>query len=241
MPEPFARVRACVFDAYGTVFDFNSAVARHAAALGPRAAQLSELWRARQVQYSWLRSLMGAYDPFWTVTGEALDFAMASLGVADSSLRDKLLTAYRSLDTFPEVPAMLDAIRSMGLRTAILSNGDPEMLQDAARNAGVADRFEALLSIDEVRIYKTSPRTYQIVLDRLGVGRDEVCFLSSNGWDAHGAAYFGFDTVWVNRAGAPDERLPGELAAELPDLSGLPELLGRAQDRPPAAQRFLSG
>lgn len=237
MRQPLTNVRACVFDAYGTVFDFNSAVARHAATLGPRAVQLSELWRARQVQYSWLRSLMGAYDPFWTVTGEALDFAMASLGVADAALRDQLLTAYRSLDAFPEVPAMLDAVRRMGLRTAILSNGDPQMLGDAARNAGLADRFEALLSIDDVRIYKTSPRAYQIVLDRLGVTRDEVCFLSSNGWDAHGAAYFGFDTVWVNRAGAPDERLPGQLAAQLPDLAGLPDLLARARDQGPPAHR----
>jgi len=229
MSTHFSAIRACVFDAYGTVFDFNSAVARHRARVGPMADQLSELWRSKQIQYSWLRSLMGAYAPFWTVTTEALQHSMAALGLSDPQIEKLLMQAYLELEAFAEVPAMLDELRAMNLRTAILSNGNPEMLEAAARNAGLADRFEALLSIDEARIYKTSPRTYQIVLDRLGLRREEVCFLSSNCWDAHGAAYFGFDVAWVNRSGAPDDHLPGHIAAELRSLAGLPELLRAAR------------
>jgi 2-haloacid dehalogenase len=229
MSPPFSRIKVCVFDAYGTLFDFNSAVARHRAAIGPQADKLSELWRAKQIQYTWLRSLMGVYDPFWTVTREALDHSMAALGVADAATADRLMNAYRALDAFPEVPAMLDAVAAMGLRTAILSNGDPGMLQDAVHNAGLDGRFEALLSVDEVRIYKVAPQAYQLVLDRMGVAADEVCFQSSNCWDAHGAAHFGFDVAWVNRAGAPDDRLPGRIAVELRDLSGLADLLSKAR------------
>ena len=124
---------------------------------------------------------------------------------------------------------MLDAIAAMGLRAAILSNGNPDMLHAAVRNAGLDGRFEALLSVDEVRIYKVAPPAYRLVLDRLGVSAGEVCFLSSNCWDAHGAAHFGFDVAWVNRAGAPDDRLPGRISAELRDLSGLPNLLRKAR------------
>jgi 2-haloacid dehalogenase len=226
---PFSRTKVCVFDAYGTLFDFNSAVARHRDVVGPRADQLSELWRSKQIQYTWLRSLMGVYDPFWTVTREALDHSMAALGIDGSAIADSLMTAYRSLSAFPEVPAMLDAIAAMGLRTAILSNGDPGMLQDAVRHAGLDGRFEALLSVDDVRIYKVAPPAYQLVLDRLDVAANEVCFLSSNCWDAHGAATFGFDVAWVNRANAPDDRLPGRIAAELRDLAALPDLLRKAQ------------
>lgn len=229
MSTPFSRTKVCVFDAYGTLFDFNSAVARHRDAIGPQADKLSELWRSKQIQYTWLRSLMGVYDPFWTVTREALDHSMAALGVADAGIADRLMDAYRSLSAFPEVPAMLDAIAAMGLRAAILSNGNPGMLQDAVHNAGLDGRFEALLSVDEVRIYKVAPPAYQLVLDRLGVAANEVCFLSSNCWDAHGAARFGFDVAWVNRAQAPDDRLPGRIAAELRDLGGLPGLLHKAR------------
>ena len=230
MSTPFSRSKVCVFDAYGTVFDFNSAVAQHREAIGPNADRLSELWRSKQIQYTWLRSLMGAYDPFWTVTREALRHSMTALGIADVTIEERLMQAYLTLDAFPEVPAMLEELRVMNLRTAILSNGNPQMLEAAARNAGLADQFEALISIDDARIYKTSPQTYQLVLDKLGVQRHEVCFLSSNCWDAHGAAYFGFDVAWVNRANAPDDNLPGRLAAELHDLAALPQLLHRARD-----------
>ena len=216
----------CVFDAYGTLFDFNSAVARHRAAIGPRADALADLWRLKQIQYTWLRNSMGTYAPFWQVTGEALDHCLEAHGIADPEVRDKLMSAYLALDPFPEVPAMLDRLMRAGVRLAILSNGNPEMLDPMVAASGLGDRFEAVLSVDAVGVYKVAPEVYRLVEARCGVTPDKVCFLSSNCWDAHGAAHFGFRTVWVNRAGAPDDRLPGKPVAQLRDLSSLPTLLG---------------
>ena len=218
----------CVFDAYGTLFDFNSAVARHRAAIGPKADQLSEMWRTKQIQYTWLRNSMGAYAPFWQVTGEALDHCLAATGIADPAVREKLLGAYLALDPFPEVPAMLDRLRAAGKRLVILSNGNPEMLDPMVAASGLADRFEAVLSVDSCKVFKVDPRAYELVEARCRVKPGRVCFLSSNCWDAHGAARFGFNVLWVNRAGAPDDNLPGTLSGQLKDLSRLPELLGVA-------------
>jgi len=219
-------IELCVFDAYGTLYDFNSAVARHRAAVGPKADALSEMWRSKQIQYTWLRNGMGAYAPFWQVTGEALDHCLAAQGVADPSVRERLMGAYRALDPFPEVPAMLDRLKRAGMRLAILSNGNPEMLDPMVRASGLADRFEAVLSVDAVGVFKVDPRTYALVEARCDVKPGKVCFLSSNCWDAHGAARFGFNTVWVNRTGAPDDNLPGKLVTQVKDLSALPPLLG---------------
>jgi 2-haloacid dehalogenase len=218
----------CVFDAYGTLFDFNSAVARHRAVIGPRADALSEMWRSKQIQYTWLRNGMGAYAKFWQVTGEALDHCLAAQGIAEPAVREKLMGAYLALDAFPEVPAMLDRLKVAGKRLAILSNGNPEMLEPMFAASGLADRFEAVLSVDAAGIFKPDARTYRLVEQRCGVAPAKVCFLSSNCWDAHGAAHFGFATVWINRGGAPDDRLPGAPVAELRDLSRLPCLLGVA-------------
>ena len=218
-------IAICVFDAYGTLFDFNSAVARHRSAIGPKADALSEMWRTKQIQYTWLRNSMGAYAPFWQVTGEALDNCLASVGISDKSVRDKLMNAYLALDPFPEVPAMLDKLRRAGKRLAILSNGNPEMLDPMVKASGLADRFEAVLSVDAAKVFKVDPRTYTLVEQRLGVKPGNVCFLSSNCWDAHGAARFGFNVVWVNRASAPDDNLPGKFVAQVKDLSFLPALL----------------
>ncbi|MFI4998812.1 MAG: haloacid dehalogenase type II [Reyranellales bacterium] len=218
----------CVFDAYGTLFDFNSAVARHRAAIGPKADSLAEMWRTKQIQYTWLRNSMGAYAKFWQVTGEALDHCLAAHGIADRSVRDKLMGAYLALDPFPEVPAMLERLKRAGVRLAILSNGNPEMLDPMVAASGLAGRFEAVLSVDAVGVYKVAPEVYRLVEARCGVKPAKVCFLSSNCWDAHGAAHFGFKTVWVNRAGAPDDNLPGTPVAKVKDLSHLPALLGVA-------------
>jgi 2-haloacid dehalogenase len=218
----------CVFDAYGTLFDFNSAVARHRAAIGTKADQLSEMWRAKQVQYTWLRNSMKSYAPFWQVTGEALDHCLAAQGITAPGVREKLLGAYLALDPFPEVPAMLDRLRAAGKKLAILSNGNPEMLDPMVAASGLADRFDAVLSVDKCKVFKVDPRAYELVEARCGVKPRNVCFLSSNCWDAHGAALFGFNVQWVNRAGAPDDNLPGTLAGQLKDLSGLPALLGVA-------------
>jgi len=228
MTNPLAGIEICVFDAYGTLYDFNSAVARHRAAIGAKADALSEMWRLKQIQYTWLRNGMGDYAPFWQVTGEALDHCLAAQGIADPSVREKLMGAYLALDPFPEVPAMLDRLRGAGIRCAILSNGNPAMLEPMVEASGLADRFEAVLSVDAARVFKVDPRTYALVEARCDVKPEKVCFLSSNCWDAHGAARFGFNVVWVNRAGAPDDNLPGQPTAQVKDLSFLPSLLGVA-------------
>jgi 2-haloacid dehalogenase len=226
MSLALAGTEICVFDAYGTLFDFNSAVARHRAVIGSKADALADMWRAKQIQYTWLRNSMGAYDKFWQVTGEALDHCLAAHGIASAAIRDKLMSAYLSLDPFPEVLAMLDALKRAGKRLAILSNGNPEMLDPMVAASGLAGRFEAVLSVDAAKVFKPDPRVYRLVEARCGVTPDKVCFLSSNCWDAHGAAHFGFATVWVSRAAAPDDNLPGKTVATVKDLSQLPSLLG---------------
>jgi len=229
MTEPrLTDIEMCVFDAYGTLFDLHSAVARHRAAVGPKADALSEMWRSKQIQYTWLRNSMGDYAPFWQVTGEALDHCLAAQGIVDPSVREKLMSAYRTLDPYPEAAATLDRLRRAGVRCAILSNGNPGMLEPMVQASGLADRLEAVLSVDAVKVFKVDPRTYSMVEARCGVKPAKVCFLSSNCWDAHGAARFGFNVVWVNRASAPDDNLPGKLAAQVKDLSFLPSLLGVA-------------
>ena len=225
MSEPLSGTEICVFDAYGTLFDFNSAVAHHRGAVGPKADALSDLWRSKQIQYTLLRNSMAAYAKFWQVTGEALDHSLAAHGIEDSGVRDKLMSAYLALDPFPEVPATLDRLKRAGVRLAILSNGNPEMLDRMVAASKLADRFEAVLSVDAVKVFKPDPKVYRLVEARCGVKPDKVCFLSSNCWDAHGAAYFGFPAVWVNRAGAPDDNLPGTLSNQIRDLSHLPALL----------------
>src|SRR5215831_19503217 len=146
MSAALAGTELCVFDAYGTLFDFNSSVARHRALIGPKAEALADLWRAKQIQYTWLRNSMGTYAKFWQVTGEALDHCLAAHGVTDPVVRQKLMQAYLALDPFPEVPAMLDTLRRAGKRLAILSNGNSEMLDPMVKASGLADRFEAVIS-----------------------------------------------------------------------------------------------
>ena len=218
-------VEACVFDAYGTLFDVHSAVGRHRERLGAAADPVSAAWRARQLQYTWLRSLMRRWTDFAEVTADALDFALDEAGVADGALRRDLLAAYRSLECYPEVTGVLDALRGAGMRTAILSNGSREMLDAAVASAGLASRLDAVLSVDDVRVYKPHPDVYRLACDRLGVRREAICFLSSNAWDAAGAATFGFRVVWVNRFGQARERLPDAPEAEVETLDPLPGLV----------------
>lgn len=200
-----ARAGAVIFDAYGTLFDVHSAVARHTAAIGPDAARFSETWRAKQLEYSWVLSLAGRYEPFWTLTEKALDYAFARFPNVDSSIRPLLLEAYRTLDAYPEVRTTLRALRTRGLKTGILSNGDPAMLNAAVDSAGLGEDLDAVLSVDAARVFKTSPRTYELVLKALSITANDVVFVSSNRWDIAGAAAFGFRAVWVNRLGLPDE------------------------------------
>lgn len=219
-------IRACVFDAYGTLFDVHSAVAGLRERIGPKAEELSQLWRVKQLEYTWLRALMDRHADFWQVTGEALDHACARLAIDPAPIRAPLMQAYRSLDAYPEVPAMLERLRRGGLRLAILSNGEPGMLAEGARSAGIESLLDAVLSVEEIGVYKPHPRVYRLATGRLGVRADEVAFMSSNAWDVHGAACFGLRPVWINRSGAPRERLPEGPEQELRDLSGLPGLLG---------------
>ena len=229
MPPPhLAPIDAVVFDAYGTLFDVNSAAARWRDALGPQADAFSATWRRKQLEYSWLRSLMGAHADFWQVTAEALDFACERHGLADAALRNRLLESYRVLSAYPEVPAMLRAIRAAGFKTAILSNGAPAMLQAAVDSAGLAAHFDAVLSVEDAGVFKPHPHVYRLAVVALGVAAERICFVSSNGWDAAGAAHFGFRIVWVNRAGEPRERLPAGPEIELGDLAALPQCVARS-------------
>ena len=225
MKAGMTGIEACVFDAYGTLFDVHSAVARLRARIGDRAEALSQLWRSKQLEYTWLRALMGRHADFWQVTGDALDHALACTGV-DTTWREPLMQAYLTLDAYPEVPDALRRLRAGGLRTMILSNGEPGMLRAAARSAGIAELLDAILSVEEVGIFKPHPKVYRLAVDRLAVRPDQIAFQSSNAWDVSGAAAFGLRAVWINRLGQPPERLPGAAEHELRDLSGLPALLG---------------
>jgi 2-haloacid dehalogenase len=215
-----------VFDAYGTLFDVASAAERAGDALGDRWRALAETWRAKQLQYTWLRSLMGRHADFRQVTADGLDFALASLGIDDPPLRRRLLDLYERLDAYPEAREALSRLRSGGRKLAILSNGSPPMLESAVRSAGLADLLDAVLSVESVGIYKPAPPVYGLAPRRLGVVPAEVAFVSSNGWDVHGASAFGFRVAWCNRSGQPAERLPGRPDAEIRSLAELPALLG---------------
>lgn len=223
--SPLAGVRACVFDAYGTLFDLINPVAARAARIGDKAEALSELWRRKQLEYSWLRSLMGQHADFWQVTGEALDYAMAALGVEDLALRADLMELYLSIPTYEEVPETLAALKAAGVRTGVLSNGSPMMLTSAVGCAEIAPSLDVVLSVEEVGVYKPDARVYQLACDRLRLEPGQIAFFSSNAWDIAGAASFGFRAVWCNRAGAPPERLPGAPVAEIRNLSEVPPLL----------------
>ncbi|HTZ80179.1 MAG TPA: haloacid dehalogenase type II [Stellaceae bacterium] len=226
MATALARTAACVFDAYGTLFDILSASNRCRDALGDKTEALGALWRTRQLEYSWLRSLMGAHADFWQVTGESLDYAMASLGIENPALRERLMQLFRNIEAYADARRVLEALKRAGRPAAILSNGSPEMLDAATRSAGIGALLDHLISIEEAGIYKPHARVYQLVPKRLGLPAERICFVSSNGWDAAGAAHFGFQAVWANRGGLPRERLPGNLAAEIKDLDALPALLG---------------
>jgi 2-haloacid dehalogenase len=225
-------IRACVFDAYGTLFDV-SAAARQAAAEPGRARlaavwpRLAADWRHKQLSYSWLRAITGAHADFWVVTQDALDWAMEANGLADPELRERLLALYWQLEAYPEVPEVLAGLRARGLGTAILSNGSPEMLRGAVASALLDDLLDDLLSVEAVGVFKPHASVYALVPERFACAPAEILFVSSNGWDAAGAAGFGFVTAWVNRADEPVDRLPWRPHHVLPDLTAIPDLAAR--------------
>jgi 2-haloacid dehalogenase len=217
-----------VFDAYGTLFDVHAAIGRHRAVAGPDAERLSELWRVKQLEYSWTLTLAGHYEDFWTLTGRALDFALTRFPAVDRALKPALMEAYRKLDAFADARTVLSALKTRGHATAILSNGSPAMLSAAVDAAKLDQDLDAVLSVDAIRMYKPRPEVYRLVTDHFGVAAPEVIFVSSNRWDVMGASTFGFRTAWVNRARMPDEYsgLGPELV--LADLGGLMALAGTA-------------
>jgi 2-haloacid dehalogenase len=221
------NIDACVFDAYGTLFDFNSAASAAKDELGDDWQQLSDLWRLKQLQYTWLRGLAQHHADFWQVTGDALDFALATLKIDRPGLRDRLMNLYLQLSTYPEVPAMLRELKGRGMKLAILSNGSPPMLAAVVRNSGLDDVFDAVLSVEEVGVYKPHPSVYGLAAERLGIAPARICFLSSNGWDAYSAKAFGFKVVWCNRFGQAPERIPATPDGEITDLSALPGIVSQ--------------
>lgn len=222
----FDDIGACVFDAYGTLFDVHSAVRRGGSALGDKAETVSALWRQKQLEYTWLRSLMGEHADFWQVTGEGLDYALGAHGVDDPALHAHLMNLYLSLEAYPDVAEALARLRAGAKKTAILSNGTPRMLGAAAESAGLDNLLDATLSVEDVGVYKPDRRVYQLAVDRLGLEARRIAFVSTNAWDACGAAHFGFAVAWLNRFQQQRERLPGAPAATITTLSELPGLLG---------------
>ena len=218
-------IRACVFDAYGTLFDVNSAAEAESEALGDQWKPLADIWRTKQLQYTWLRSLMCRYADFEQITAEALDVAMAETGLDDSVLRQRLIDLYQRLDAYPEVQSTMEQLKQRGLQLAILSNGTPGMLAAACENAGIAHLLNAVLSVEAIQTFKPDPAVYQLALDHFGLAPREICFLSSNSWDAYAAKAFGFRVLWCNRFGQPPERIPETPDGEIKDLRDLLEWL----------------
>ncbi|WP_170365323.1 haloacid dehalogenase type II [Ruegeria arenilitoris] len=225
-------ITTCVFDAYGTLFDVAAAARQAAAepgqdALRDKWPELANHWRLKQLQYTWLRAVADAHADFWDVTQDGLDWALEATGLqGDPALRQRLLDLYWELQAYPEVPAILKALKDGGMQTAILSNGSPPMLEGAVRSAGIGGVLDDILSVESVGVFKPHARVYDLVCDRFGCERSNVLFVSSNGWDAAGASGYGFVTAWVNRAGEPMDRLPWTPAHVLSDLTSIPELAG---------------
>lgn len=215
------HIGAYVFDAYGTLFDVHAAVRKHADRIGPDGQRLSEIWRAKQLEYSWVLTLMGSYHDFWVLTERALDYAFAAVPSADKSMRKTLLDAYWSLDCYPEVPKVLRALKERGTRIAILSNGSPGMLAAAVKSAALDTVIDHVFSVDEIRKFKAAPDVYDMVTTAWRLYPDAISFQSSNRWDVAGAQKFGFRTVWINRSGAPDEYPDNPPALVLSTLEGL--------------------
>jgi 2-haloacid dehalogenase len=218
---PLRGVQACVFDAYGTLFDFAAAARR---VLGDDTSFIT-LWRDKQLQYTWLRAAQDQHADFWQVTGDALDFALETI-IGKSDLRDQLMSLFLTLDPFPEVPNVLRKLKTAGMRTAILSNGSPAMLDAAVKAARLQPLLDAVLSVEEVGVYKPHPKVYQLAVDRLSIPASAITYQSSNAWDAYAASAFGMQVVWCNRYGERRERLPGSPDREIASLAQLPALVG---------------
>jgi 2-haloacid dehalogenase len=225
---PLTGVNACVFDAYGTLFDFASAARNCREVPAEKNAALTALWRDKQLQYTWLRAVQGLHADFWQVTGDALDYSLDTLGLDRPGLRDRLMQLYLELEPFPEVPEVLRRLKRAGMCTAILSNGTPKMLEILVQASKLDSLLDAVLSVEGAGVYKPHRKVYQLAVDRLGVPAAAIAFQSSNAWDAWAAKAFGMQVVWCNRYGQRRERLPGDPDREIRTLSELPRLVGVA-------------
>jgi len=216
--------RVAIFDAYGTLLDVNAAMRAHAGRLGPDWERISQEWRAKHMEYTWVRSLAGPaqHRDFWALASESLGVVAARHGVNDAALLADVLSAYRRLAPYPEVADMLRGLRDKRIGRAILSNGEPAMLAEATQAAGIADLLDAIQSVESVGVYKPDPRVYRLATERFGLPASEMAFFSSNPWDAFGARAFGFRVFWVNRGGQPDEYGLRGTATELRDLRNVP-------------------
>lgn len=216
-----APIDACVFDAYGTLFDISSVARGAQDALGDDWRALSDLWRTKQLQYTWLRGLAGHHADFWQVTQDALQVSLDTLGLHQPGLHDRLMQLYLRIEAYPEVIPTMQALRARGLKTAILSNGSPMMLAAAVQNAGLGDVLDAVLSVESVGVFKPHPSVYQLAADHFATQPQRICFLSSNGWDAYSAKAFGFQVLWCNRFGQAPERIPSQPDGSITDLSAM--------------------
>ena len=204
------KIKACIFDAYGTLFDVNAACRELSMEVGGNWEKLASLWRLRQVEYTWLRNSMDEYIDFWQITSDALDYAMETLGIENNELREQLLNLYLKLEAYPEVKVLLTKLKQRGLKTGILSNGSMKMLNSAVDNANIREYLDEILSVEECEIYKPSSKVYDLVKIKMKINKENVLFFSSNAWDMHAASNYGFKTIWVNRFNNKLERLPGK-------------------------------
>lgn len=219
-------IQACVFDAYGTLFNVATPVEKLATEIGDKAQDLAPLWRRKQLEYTWLRSLMGVHADFWHVTRDALDYALKQLEINDTGLADELMTLFLKLDAYPDAIEGLTAVKKKGRRTAILSNGSPSMLDSIVRHAGLDKLVDQVLSVEEVGIYKPSRRVYRLAMQKLTIqDAPSVCFVSANTWDAQAAAQFGFQTVRISRTPTIDDNIPGKPARIIDSLTALADLV----------------
>jgi 2-haloacid dehalogenase len=210
-----------VFDAYGTLFDVHSAIARFREQAGPEADRMSEIWRTKQLEYTWTLTLAGHYADFWTLTERALDFSLARVPSVPKALKPQLLEAYFKLDAFPDARAALRALKAKGNKTGILSNGSPNMLKGAVDGAGLGDDLDAVLSVDSLKMFKPRPEVYRLVTDHYQCKPSDVTFVSSNRWDVMASVSVGFRGLWVNRSKMPDEYLDFPPRQVLSDLNSL--------------------
>jgi len=219
------KIKACIFDAYGTLFDVNAACRELSKEVGDNWEKLASLWRLRQVEYTWLRNSMNEYIDFWQITSDALDYAMETLGIENNDLREELLNLYLKLEAYPEVKDLLKRLKQRGLKTGILSNGNMKMLNSAVDNANLREYLDEILSVEECKIYKPSSKVYDLVKIKMQISKENVLFFSSNAWDMHAASNYGFKTIWVNRFNTKLERLPGKPIDIVSSLDKIDEII----------------